>query len=117
MLIDNENYQNLQFFKANGFRKLKEQLNRSPGESRIIQFVALANGMLGAFVETVEPVVKVKVKDELAEESSSPLAEDIFFVLNQVLKFLATLTISVLSVQHKVRSNRQIGFNQSSKPR
>ena len=56
-------------------------------------------------------------KDELAEESSSPLAEDIFFVLNQVLKFLATLTISVLSVQHKVRSNRQIGFNQSSKPR
>ena len=76
MLIDNENYQNLQFFKANGFRKLKEQLNRIPGESRIIQFVALANGMLGAFVETVEPVVKVKVKDELAEETKTEMVEE-----------------------------------------
>jgi hypothetical protein len=75
MLIDNENYQNLQFFKANGFRKLKEQLNRIPGESKIIQFVALANGMLGAFVETVEPVVKVKVKEELAEETKTEMVE------------------------------------------
>ena len=76
MLIDNGNYKNLEFFKANGFKKLKEQLNRIPGESRIIQFVALPTGMIGAFVETGMPIVKVKVKEELAEETKTEVVEE-----------------------------------------
>ena len=64
-------YENLQYFKALGFRKLKEQLNSISGTSRVIQFVAQSNGMLGAFVETSGPVVKVKIKDELAKETKT----------------------------------------------